>query len=124
MNNKLQSRELLALTNACGATNLRHNWSRGKMCRSDWTRQDLVASTTACTRRYQTLPPPTKGLARETRGKVDGPGLLLYVSTLIIRIGLNRFAKCKQGLCDMYLINHTAGCIMGDWCYNSMDYTI
>ena len=36
------------------------------MCRSDWTRQDLVASTTLCTRRYQTLPPPTKGLARET----------------------------------------------------------
>ena len=65
--NKLLSRELLTLTNACGATNLRHNWSRGKMCRSDWTRQDLVASTTPCTRRYQTLPPPTKGLARETR---------------------------------------------------------
>ena len=27
------------------------------MQRSDWTRQDPVASTTPCTRRYQTLPP-------------------------------------------------------------------
>ena len=112
MNNKLLSRELLALTNACGATNLRHTHVIGHVEKCiDLIGRDKILSPAQLrvrTRRYQTLPPPTKGLARETmhelladfdfqRSKVNFYELKSVVARLIDSIRYVRERKNPLG---------------------------